>query len=94
MKWSTPLVLIMNSNVEHLGAVDPLTKLCLSTLAAAEPACDLKTINYLISKYPKNADISASDSDKGQGKSKKTKVESLICFPAVAFHILYNPIVS
>jgi hypothetical protein len=54
MKWSLTLSSMMNASMEHLRDVDPLTKLRPSALAALEPACDSRTINYLDSKYLKN----------------------------------------
>ena len=36
------------SNIQHLDALDPVTGLCPSALAALEPACDLDTISFLL----------------------------------------------
>ncbi len=54
MIWSVDLVSIMNANLRFLGECDPLTTMCLGALAAAEPSCDLRTIHYLIRKYPES----------------------------------------
>jgi hypothetical protein len=74
MKWSMTLIFIMNSNLEHLGDVDPLTKLCPGALAAVKPSSGFRTVYYLMSKYPKHAQITVSGSDEGQGKRKKQKL--------------------
>jgi hypothetical protein len=74
MKWSLSLILIMNANLEHLGDVDPLTKLYPGALVAVKPLSGLRTVYYLMSKYPRHAQIFVSGSDEGQGKTKKQKL--------------------
>jgi ankyrin repeat protein len=74
MKWSSALLLIMNANSEHLDEVDPVTKLCTSALAAAKPASDLRTINYLTLKYPKNLKVSALSSSTQEQQRKRQKL--------------------
>jgi hypothetical protein len=56
--------MIMYVNSDHLGEVDPVTKFCPIALAAAEPACDLRTIHYLLQKSPKQLNFSANKNDK------------------------------
>jgi hypothetical protein len=51
MKWSLAFVAIMNTNSQHLQSHDPVTGLCPCALAAAEPSCDLRTINYLFRMF-------------------------------------------
>jgi hypothetical protein len=82
MKWSTSLLLIMNANSEYLGEIDPLTQFCPIALAAVEPACDLRTINYLLQKHPKQVEFSmktinkkvrSSSNDDHEHKSKRQR---------------------
>jgi hypothetical protein len=51
MKWSLPFVSIMNANCQHLLSHDPVTGLYPCALAAVQPSCDLRTINYLFRKF-------------------------------------------
>lgn len=60
MKWSIPLVSIINANMQHLSEMDPVTKLCPSALAALEPACDLDTIYHLLRMHPKHVEVGIS----------------------------------
>jgi ankyrin repeat protein len=71
MKWSLVFLSIMNANSEHLGEVDPVTKLHLGDLAAVEPSCGLRTINYLMLKHPKNVNVAALTSDEERCKRRK-----------------------
>jgi hypothetical protein len=64
MQWSTTLMMIMFANSDHLGEVDPVTKFCPIALATAEPACDLRMINYLLQKNPKQLNFSANKNNK------------------------------
>jgi hypothetical protein len=54
IEWGPDLVSLINANMAHLDYVDPVTKLCPYALAAMRPACDLRTINYLLQLHPKH----------------------------------------
>jgi hypothetical protein len=69
MQWSLALSSIMYANSDHLNEIDPVTKFCPIALAALEPACDLKTINYLLHKDPKQVEFSTNKNDKVRSRS-------------------------
>jgi hypothetical protein len=52
MQWSNELVSLIHASYNSLSDIDPITKLPLFALSAAEPRCDLRTIYYLLRKYP------------------------------------------
>jgi hypothetical protein len=90
IKWSTSLMTIMNSNSEHLDEIDPVTKFCPIALAAVEPSSDLRTINYLLQKHPKQVQFSTkkmknkvrskNSDDLDEHKNKRQRINSLNYF--------------
>ncbi len=57
MKWSGPLVSLMNANMERIGDLDPVTGFCPSALAAMHPSSDLDTIYHLLRMYPRHVEV-------------------------------------
>ncbi len=72
LQWSISLVSIMNTNATYLGDVDPVTGFCLCGLAAMQPSCDLRTINYLIRTHPRQLELHRT-STKAVHCKKQTK---------------------